>query len=33
VRDIAKDHGGEITLTSGEANCGTVFTVRFPRQA
>jgi two-component system sensor histidine kinase TctE len=33
VRDIAKDHGGEISLVSGDANCGTVFTVRFPRRA
>lgn len=32
VRDIVQDHGGEITLVSGEAGCGTVFTVRFPRQ-
>lgn len=31
VRDIAKDHGGEIALTSGDAERGTVFTVRFPR--
>lgn len=30
VRDIAKDHGGEITLTSGDEDRGTVFTVRFP---
>lgn len=31
VRDIVRDHGGEITLTSGDAGYGTVFTVRFPR--
>lgn len=31
VRDIVKDHGGEIALTSGAAERGTVFTVRFAR--
>jgi two-component system sensor histidine kinase TctE len=32
VRDIAQDHGGTISLASGANECGTVFTVRFPRQ-
>ncbi|MES2537528.1 MAG: sensor histidine kinase [Pseudomonadota bacterium] len=30
VRDIAKDHGAEITLTSGEHGEGTTFSVQFP---
>ena len=31
VRDIVLDHGGQITLSSGHDNTGTIFTVRFPR--
>ncbi len=31
VRDIAKDHGGEISVTSGADDRGTLFVVRFPR--
>jgi two-component system sensor histidine kinase TctE len=30
VRDIARDHGAEIVLTSGENERGTIFSVRFP---
>jgi two-component system sensor histidine kinase TctE len=33
VRDIARDHGGTISLASGANERGTVFTVRFPQQA